>query len=94
MKKEMLKQKIDELDDHLEGELKLRIIAWLLNMKLSASHLGSHHDHEFKSESRYMLVRMAGTTPLTFSREDVYCMLRTVREQEKRMGWKCPEPEE
>ncbi len=27
-------------------------------------------------------------------REELYCMLRTIRQNERRMGWKVPEPDE
>lgn len=30
--------------------------------------------------------------PRIYSRESVYEMLRTVRREEQRMGWRCPEP--
>jgi hypothetical protein len=32
------------------------------------------------------------TVPRHYSRESVFRMLRIVRENEQRMGWKCPEP--
>lgn len=30
--------------------------------------------------------------PTVYSREEVFSMLKIVREQERRMGWTCPEP--
>src|SRR6266436_4051912 len=92
--KNALKKKIDELTDRSEDEIKAKIMVWLLNMKLTRFRLGSHWDYEFKYEDYYLLVRMTEKLPLTFNREEVYGMLKTVREEEKRMGWKCPEPEE
>jgi hypothetical protein len=31
--------------------------------------------------------------PDTYSREELVVMLRTIRFEERRTGWKCPEPE-
>src|SRR6267142_3600123 len=91
--KNVLKKRIDELTDRAEDEIRAKIMVWLLNMKLTRSTLGSYWEYEFAYEDRRLLVRMTEKVPLTFSREDVYGMLKTVREEEKRMGWKCPEPE-
>lgn len=54
---------------------------------------GNHQERTaYVGHFRITLTTYDESKPTTYSRESVYQMLRTVRENEKRMGWKCPEP--
>lgn len=75
-----------------------RVFAWSLR-RMIASGLGALKFCGFRTESTFtkegqeMRIIIRDTTqPEIYSREEVYSMLRLVRQNESRMGWKCPEP--
>jgi hypothetical protein len=68
-----------------------RALKLLLPTKVCANR--AEYDLEgFKNHAVHIIVYdLRG--PTAYSREEVYSMLRTVREEERRMDWKCPEPD-
>jgi hypothetical protein len=70
-------------------------ISFLKRIKHSVYRYGNRAVFKLKnsnSNDEVILIYKNETCKNTYSREEIYDMLITVRYAEKSMGWKCPEP--
>lgn len=75
--------------------LRWRTFCWLLKRYAEGyKYSGSRVELTwYRDAFEYKVTRRDMREPDVYGREDVYTFLRTVRENERRMDWKCPEPE-
>lgn len=66
----------------------------MCSLATSTKSVANRFERQFKIRAtEFTIIQRDTSAPDMYSREEVYGMLRTVRNEEKRMNWKCPEPE-